>query len=264
VAQGSHKGDRLPCSKRNGADHPVALGARPLTRAKFVLTASLVDKYQTGWNQAYLAIGSNSASAPHPLAAVRQLAGFFKGDRVRSKKRQSELRLVRIRSLAQLYDGFYQSQVRLLAIRSSICSANSSSGETLPHAASRSALAFVPALQPLYRRTHAHLETVSRLAPRRTAFNSFDYTFSQITRIGLRHRPPPQREYQCTKIRSSLTLWNPPIQIRGNRFRLGAHMLCHRLPKNRPLLLFKGAHVVVESLRSHPTFLQGHRHLALS
>jgi len=113
-------------------------------------------------------------------------------------------------SLAQLYDGFYQSQVRLLGnqieylLRKLFQWRNASSTRLR-----RSALAFVPALQPLYRRTHAHLETVSRLAPRRTAFNSFDYTFSQITRNRTSASPAPAKEYQCTKIRSSLTFGNP-------------------------------------------------------
>src|SRR4029077_19881170 len=72
-----------------------------------------------------------------------------------------------------------------------------------------SALAFVPALQPLYRRTHAHLETLSRLAPRRTAFNSFDYAFPQITRIGLRHRPPPQRRINARRFVHPYPFGNP-------------------------------------------------------
>src|SRR4029077_5367638 len=72
-----------------------------------------------------------------------------------------------------------------------------------------SALAFVPALQPLYRRTHAHLETFSRLAPRRTAFNSFDYAFPQITRIGLRHRPPPQQRINARRFVHPYPFGNP-------------------------------------------------------
>jgi len=35
-------------SKRNGADHPVAPGSTPLTRAKFVLTAVSSIKHQPG------------------------------------------------------------------------------------------------------------------------------------------------------------------------------------------------------------------------
>src|SRR5882757_9136700 len=103
-------------------------------------------------------------------------------------------------SLAQLCDGLHQSQVRLLGIQieyllRKLFQWRNASSTRLRH----SALAFVPALQPLYRRTHAHLETFSRLAPRRTAFNSFDYAFPQITRIGLRHRPPPQRRINARR-----------------------------------------------------------------
>ena len=104
-------------------------------------------------------------------------------------------------SLAQLCDGLYQSQVRLLGnqieylLRKLFQRRNASSTRLR-----RSALAFVPALQPLYRRTHAHLETFSRLAPRRTTFNSFDDAFTQITRIGPRHRPPPQRRINAREL----------------------------------------------------------------
>ena len=108
--------------------------------------------------------------------------------------------------LAQLCDGLYQSQVRLLGnqieylLRKLFQRRNASSTRLR-----RSALAFVPALQPLYRRTHAHLETFSRLAPRRTTFNSFDDAFTQITRIGPRHRPPPQGE----SMHEDLLILNP-------------------------------------------------------
>ena len=117
-------------------------------------------------------------------------------------------------SLAQLCDGLHQSQVRLLGnqieylLRKLFQWRNASSTRLR-----RSALAFVPALQPLYRRTHAHLETFSRLAPRRTAFNSFDYAFPQITRIGLRHARPRNGEsmHEDSFILNPLGI--PPIQI---------------------------------------------------
>src|SRR6266487_1783202 len=41
----------------------------------------------------------------------------------------------------------------------------------------------------------------------RSRFHSFDHAFPQVTGIGLRHRPPPAKEKQCTKTRSSITLW---------------------------------------------------------
>ena len=52
----------------------------------------------------------------------------------------------------------------------------------------RHTLALMPALQPLYRRRHAHRETFGRLTPRRARFHRLDNVFPQVTRIGLRHR----------------------------------------------------------------------------
>src|SRR6266536_3232350 len=48
-----------------------------------------------------------------------------------------------------------------------------------------------PALQPLYRRAHAHLETFGRLASRCARLHGFDNAFPYVTRIGLRHRQLP-------------------------------------------------------------------------
>src|SRR6266404_141406 len=50
-----------------------------------------------------------------------------------------------------------------------------------------------PALQPLDRRTHTHLETLSRLVPRRAHLHGLDYPFLQVCRIRLLHRSPPKR-----------------------------------------------------------------------
>ena len=59
---------------------PITLspfGARPLSRTKFALTAvSSINTNRAG--SRCLALGSNvGVLAPRPLAAVRQLAGFF-------------------------------------------------------------------------------------------------------------------------------------------------------------------------------------------
>ena len=177
------------------------LGARPLTRAKFVLTA--VSSINTNRVESSIPCSriqrrrARATSARCRSAACRL---FFKGDSVAIEKTPERATACSNPSLAQLSDGLHQSQVRLVGnqikylLRKLFQRRNASSTRLR-----RSALAFLPALQPLYRRTHAHLETFSRLASRRTAFNSFDYAFPQVTRIRLRHRPPPQRRINARR-----------------------------------------------------------------
>src|ERR1700692_2958524 len=184
---------------------PITLspfGARPLIRAKFVLTAvSSINTNRAGSSIPCSRIQRRRARATSARCRSAACRLFFKGDSVAIEKTPERATAGSNPSLAQLCDGLHQSQVRLLGdqieylLRKRLQRRNASSTRLR-----RSALAFVPALQPLYRRTHAHLETFSRLAPRRTAFNSFDYAFPQITRIGLRHRPPPQRRINARRI----------------------------------------------------------------
>jgi len=100
----------------------------------------------------------------------------------RPRKRQSELRLVRIRRLHN--SATVSSKVRsgCPAIRAGTWLANSSSGEVLPPRGFDAAL---------YRRAHAHLETFCRFASRCPRLYCFNNVFPQVTRIGLRHRQPP-------------------------------------------------------------------------
>src|SRR5207344_584611 len=202
VAQGSHEGDRLPCSKRNGADHPVAPRSTPPDPRQVCADRGLVNKHQPGGIKHTLLSDPTSACSRHIRSLpFGSLQAFFKGDSVAIEKTPERATAGSNPSLAQLCDGLYQSQVRLLGnqieylLRKLFQRRNASSTRLR-----RSALAFVPALQPLYRRTHAHLETFSRLAPRRTTFNSFDDAFTQITRIGPRHRPPPQRRINARRL----------------------------------------------------------------
>src|SRR5499427_8192410 len=85
VAQSGHEGDRLPSSKRNGANHPDPTRGSP-SQSHHVRADSGVSRPEE--------------FHPWPLAAVRLLAGLFlRVMPCRSRKRQSELRLVLIRLL---------------------------------------------------------------------------------------------------------------------------------------------------------------------
>ena len=65
VAQGSHEGDRLPCSERNGADHPVAPGSTPPDPRQVCADRGLVDKHQPGGIKHTLPPDPTSAGSRH-------------------------------------------------------------------------------------------------------------------------------------------------------------------------------------------------------
>src|SRR6516164_4872540 len=134
VTQSGHEGDRLPSSKRNSANHPDATRGSPSQSHHVRADGGLVDKTPAGQDQAYLAlVSTGGAPAPHLLAAVRLLAGLFLRVMLcRSRKRQSELRLVLIRRLRSSATVSTKLRSGCRAIRSKISPENSSSGEMLP------------------------------------------------------------------------------------------------------------------------------------
>src|SRR6476619_6007784 len=65
VAQGSNEGDRLPCSKRNGADHTVAARRPPPDPHQVCADRGLVDKHQPGGIKHALLSDPTSACSRH-------------------------------------------------------------------------------------------------------------------------------------------------------------------------------------------------------
>jgi len=219
VAQGRHEGNRLPRSKWHSADHPGASRSTPLTRAKFVLTA--VSSMNTSrWNQAYLVLGSNvGVLAPHPLAAVRRLAGFFLSviscDRENAKASYGWCES----SLAQLCDGLHQSQVWLLGDQIEYLLRNCLQRRNASHEASAQRSCFrasaAPTLSPNSR-------SPRNVQPSRAVM----HRFQQLRlRVPVDHQnrtsasPTPANKNQCTQIRSLLTLWE------SRRFKSGGTAL---------------------------------------
>ena len=115
---------------------PITLspfGARPLTRAKFVLTAvSSINTNRAGSSIPCSRIQRRRARATSARCRSAACRLFLRVIPWRSRKRQSELRLVRIRRLRSSATVSTKVRSGCWAIRSSICSANSSSGEMLP------------------------------------------------------------------------------------------------------------------------------------
>ena len=136
VTQGGHESNRLPCPKWHLADQSDAL--LPLRRTMLVLTAvSSRNTSRAGSSSPCSRIqrrpGTRIARGRRPRAAVQRLAAFFlRAMSCRSRKRQSELRLVRIRRMRSAATVSTKVRPGCSAITANICVANLSSGETLP------------------------------------------------------------------------------------------------------------------------------------
>ena len=162
------------------------LGARHPDPREVCADRGLVDKQQPGGIKHASLSDPASACSTHPLAAVRQLAGFFL--RVipwRSSKRQSELRLVRIRRLRSSPTVSTGVRSGCWAIRSSICSANFPVEKRFLRAASAQRSCFrasASATLPPNSRSPRNVQP-SRAATH--PFNSFDYAFPSFFGVTL-------------------------------------------------------------------------------
>src|SRR5215510_11393621 len=176
------------------------LGARPLSRTRFVLTA--VSSIKT--SQPFL----------RPQAdAVRD--GFFKGDVVTVEKTPERTAAGSNSPLAQLCKRLHQGQVWMLSNHSQNLGCELFEWRNASAARLRSGAVIVPpALHPLDRRCRAPLEAIGRLAPLRARSHGLDNAFPQVTRIGLRHRqPPPARRINARVSIIANRLGIPQIQI---------------------------------------------------
>src|SRR6516164_10359331 len=117
---------------------------------------------------------------------------FFKGDVVSIEKTPKRATAGLDPSFAQFYERLVQSQIRLFAHHSQNLRRKYFQRRDAPAAGfRRGAPLLIPALQPFYRRRHAHLEIFGGFMARRTRLDGFNHAFPQVTRIGLRHLSPP-------------------------------------------------------------------------
>src|SRR5215510_2835709 len=200
------------------------LGARPLSRTRFVLTAvSSIKTSRAGSRKPCSRIQRRRARATssrcrsaflRPQAdAVRD--GFFKGDVVTVEKTPERTAAGSNSPLAQLCKRLHQGQVWMLSNHSQNLGCELFEWRNASAARLRSGAVIVPpALHPLDRRCRAHLEAFGRLAPRRARSHGLDNAFPQVTRIGLRHRkPPPARRINARVSIIANRLGIPQIQI---------------------------------------------------
>src|ERR1700746_2364979 len=210
---------------------PITLtpfGARPFSRARFVLTAvSSINTSRAGSRKPCSRIQRRRARATSARCRSAACRVFFKGDVVAIEKTPERAAAGASPLLAQLSNGLLKRQVWMLSNHSQDLGRELFKRRNAPAARlRRGAVIIAPALQPLDRRGYAHLKTFGRLAPRCARSHGFDNAYPQVTRIGLWHCPPPDcKENQCTK--DSITanrLGIPRFKPGENRF--SSH-LCH-------------------------------------
>src|ERR1700747_2473364 len=169
------------------------LGARPLSRTRFVLTAvSSIKTSRAGSRKLCSRIQRRRARATSSRCRSVACRLFFKGDVVTVEKTPERAAAGSNSPLAQLCKHLRQGQVWMLSNHSQNLARELFEWRNASAAWLRSGAVIVPpALQPLDRRCYAHLETFGRFAPQRARSHCLDNAFPQVTRIGLRHRPRP-------------------------------------------------------------------------
>src|SRR5713226_7517568 len=145
---------------------PITLtpqGARPLSRTMLVLTAvSSINTSRAGSSMPCSRIQSRRARATSARCRSAACRLFFKGNAVSVEKAPERAAAGFDPPLAQLCNRLYQSQIRPFSNQSQdlgreLFQRRNASAARLR----RGAPPVAPALQPLYRRAHAHLETFS-------------------------------------------------------------------------------------------------------
>src|SRR5216684_1367038 len=178
-------------------------GARPLSRTILVLTAvSSINTNRAGSSMPCSRIQRRRARATSARSRSAACRLFFKGDAVSIKKSRKRALAGTNPSLEQLYKRLVQGQVRPFTNQSQyLLHVRFQRRHTSSARLRRGTPALVPALQPFDRRTHADIETLRCLAPRRALdLHGFDHPFPQVTRVGLWHRTSPKKRINAQRL----------------------------------------------------------------
>ncbi len=177
----------------------------------FVLTAvSSINTSRAGSSIPCSRIQRRRARATSARCRSAACSTFFERDVVSVEKTPERAAAGFDPSLAQFCNRFYQGQVRPLGDQIQNLDRELFQRRNAPAARLRGgAPLLIPALQPLYRRRHADLETLCCLASRRTGLHSCDNALPQVTRIGLRHPSPHKRRINAQRLPHSEPAGNP-------------------------------------------------------
>src|ERR1700686_4613383 len=178
------------------------LGARPLSRAKLVLTAvSSRNTSRAGSSIPCSLIQRRRARTTSARCRSAACRLFFEGDVVSTKKPRKCTPAGSNPSLAELRKRLLQGQVRPFGIqRQYPLRLRFQRRNASPARLRRGTAALVPALQPPDRRTGTHSDMFGRLAPRRSHFHAFDHAFPHVTRIRLRHCQSPHKRINARRL----------------------------------------------------------------
>ena len=192
-------------------DQRTPRGARPLSLTMFVLTAvSSINTSRAGSSIPCSRIQRRRARATSARCRSAACSTFFESDVVSVEKTPERAAAGFDPSLAQFCNRFYQGQVRPLGDQIQNLDRELFQRRNAPAARLRGgAPLLIRALQPLYRRRHADLETLRCLASRRTGLHSCDNALPQVTRIGLRHPSPDKRRINARRLPHSEPAGNP-------------------------------------------------------
>ena len=177
----------------------------------FVLTAvSSINTSRAGSSIPCSRIHRRRARATSARCRSAACRAFFESDVVSIEKTPERTAAGFDPSLTQFCNRFYQGQVRLPGDQIQNLARELFQRRNAPAARLRGgAPLLIPALQPFYRRRHADLETLRRLASRRTGLHSCDNALPQVTRIGLRHPSPHKRRINAKRLPHSEPAGNP-------------------------------------------------------
>ena len=181
-------------------------GQRPRSLTKLVLVAvSSINTNLAGSSRPCLRIQRRRARATSARSCSLARRLFFDGDIMSLEKSPDRGATAWNSLLAHRRNDLIQGQIRLLGYQSQqpfhlLLQRRRTPAAQLCSGAS----AVTPALQPPHRRTGAQAEAFGRFPPRCSGHDGFDNAFTQVVRIGLRHRfGPPRTPNQCRK--NSLT-----------------------------------------------------------
>src|SRR5438876_1847363 len=197
-------------------------GQRPRSLTKLVLVAvSSINTNLAGSSRPCLRIQRRRARATSARSCSLARRLFFDGDIMSLEKSPDRGATAWNSLLAHRRNDLIQGQIRLLGYQSQqpfhlLLQRRRTPAAQLCSGAS----AVTPALQPPHRRTGAQAEAFGRFPPRCSGHDGFDNAFTQVIRIGLRHRlGPPEPRINAARLAHSRTIGNPRFNFAGKRSR---------------------------------------------
>ena len=205
---------QCPCG--TDATNRSPRGQRPLSRTMFVLVAvSSINTSRAGSSMPCSRIQRRRARATSPRFCSAACRLFFKADIVSIKETLESAPTAGDALFSHDGENLLEGQIRLFGNQSQDPVRVLFQWRNTPAAPfRRRASCLTPALAPSNYRTNAHLEDLGYLPPRRSAFDRFNRTLTQVRGIRPRHRFSSPGESISPDSPRRQRLGIPPIQCR--------------------------------------------------